>query len=187
MQMCLVISTQARLSTFLIGHGNRDDGVRLNVEGLGKTVQWRMTASRPIAANRDTTLPNRTTLQRGASTARQKRRDWRASDQDRPGWTSENLDDMFDTQAQTSATHWAGQDGGEDDDDVTPGQSFYGTGHRSLHSVMTSTMASTITDGASTFRGGDRVFQSRTPQTESFRQIAETQDDLTPNGPSERR
>ena len=184
--MDLVVSTQARFSTFLIGHEHRDDEVRLNLESLGKAVRWRMTTGLPITTGLEGTLSNRTSLQRGPSIARQRRRDWRASSEQGPGWTT-TLPDKFTSQGHLSDGHQAGRDEDGEDDDITPGQSVYYTGQRSRYSTIASTVASTFNDGTSTIREGDPVYDAKTPQAETYRRAKETETDLTPIGQPERR
>jgi len=92
--MSLVLSTQARYSTFVQSNENerRDEEVRINVESLGKAVRWRMEATAKLAEERNTPLngstevtskstPQRMSLQRGPSMngAKYRKRGWRAS------------------------------------------------------------------------------------------------------------
>ncbi|WWC71360.1 uncharacterized protein I206_105315 [Kwoniella pini CBS 10737] len=98
LQMSLVLSTQARYSTFIgtSGQEARDEEVRENVEGLGKAVRWKLQQneidSQSPINNNDLNLPmksspNKVTtntggLQRGPSlsqSGRYRRKGWRAS------------------------------------------------------------------------------------------------------------
>ncbi|WVR09411.1 hypothetical protein IAU60_006478 [Kwoniella sp. DSM 27419] len=98
LQMSLVLSTQARYSSFFAASGqqDKDEDVRQNVESLGRAVRWKMEQNEREAEARAGTAgdspvkassvgaggPKRTSLQRGPSlsqTGRYRRRGWRAS------------------------------------------------------------------------------------------------------------
>ena len=93
--MSLILSTQARYSSIFPTSEKRDDEVRENVEDLGRTVRWVMTAEE----GDDYEAQERQRIQRGASmTERRKGR-----------------------RASTAGREWGT---GEVDDDVTPSQSY---------------------------------------------------------------
>jgi len=189
--MSLVTSTQARLSTFVVGQEHRDDEVRVNIENLAKTIQWKMTAGRASNASRDAApYINRSSLQRGPSILRQRRRGWRASGQVGQNWgLTENFvtGDKSDLLNQATDHAWGTGRGDDEDDDTTPGQSYNEAGQRFRNAnAMASTVTSTMTE-ASTIRGGDSVYDARTPQADPYRRVAESESNLNLSGYAERR
>ena len=196
LQMSLVLSTQARYSSFVPGNERRDEEVRGAIESLGKAVRWRIqrpidSEAEPVTTKRPMTgegfIANRASLQRGQSMnqGRHRRRGWRASTNFGQTWGQPPLhdgvgprqpSDMGQSQAAMDQRWGRPRVDEEEEEEVTPGQSYayprntvHDTYPSSGISTMASTMASTITAG-STVRGGDGIvsFESsqRTPQPE---------------------
>lgn len=196
LQMSLVLSTQARFSSFLPGHERRDEEIRLGVEDLGKTVRRRMQRTledvpSPTKRPDSTINMNRISLQRGQSftNGRYRRKGWRASSNFGQTWgiPSEGSQPMIarqqsDTLGQIPEQKWGRpRVDEEDEEEATPGQSFAyprntvrDDGYSAAPSTMASTAGgSTFTAGASTMRGGDSVattfdLSQKTPQAETY-------------------
>ena len=163
--MSLVLSTQARFSSFLPGHERRDEEIRLNVEDLGTTVRWRMhRIADGVTSPERRDNPNRLSLQRNSSlnNGRYRRKGWRASSHFGQTWgiPSESNQPMISRQMSESTQQVPEIRWGrprvdeEDDDDQTPGQSVAyprNTVRDDTYSTAPSTLSSTL--GASTLRG----------------------------------
>jgi len=174
LQMSLVATTQARLSSFLVGQEHRDDEVRSTIDHLASTVRWRMTSNTlPPQLKTGTSSGNRTSLQRGPSLVRQRRRGWRISGHPGQGWTIGNsvAVDRFDAIGRAAESAWSSMREDEDDDDVTPGQSVHDRrpdSQGTYASTLASTTAATVTPGPSTLRAADSAYDVRTPQADMF-------------------
>ncbi|KAK4684074.1 hypothetical protein P7C73_g6132, partial [Tremellales sp. Uapishka_1] len=171
LQMSLVLSTQARYSSFFPTHDaeRRDEEARENVDNLGKAVRWRMNFVSQGGADVESPIKNpvRNSLQRGTSIAR-RRRGMRASQMLAPAiqptrQSSQLLDQK-----------WGKPLDEEDEDETTPGHSFafqrpqaqrpgedMSFASSGLDSGATEA-ASTLTVGTMRYGGADQ----RTPQAD---------------------
>jgi hypothetical protein len=179
LQMSLVLSTQARYSSFFplqqsAENERRDAEVRENVEGLGKAVRWRMAMIAQRMAERKTGSPAKdwairpaalqrapSMLQRGPSMsqpARYRRRGWRASTnfgQLDPGLNHPALPPHPSRQnsdvLQQPELRWGRPrvDEDDEDDNLTPGQWYVPSRQDSYATAMTGTTATTM-DGLTT-------------------------------------
>lgn len=194
LQMSLVLSTQARFSSFLPGHERRDEEIRLNVDNLGKTVRWRIQRGAESAPSPDKRTeavpPKRMSLQRNMSmnNGRYRRKGWRASSNFGQTWgmppegTAPTVSrQQSDMSAQVPEQRWGRPRVDDDeDDDVTPGQSLAyprntvrDDGYTAPSTFASTAGDSTFTGGASTIRAADSVntaydLSQKTPQADTY-------------------
>lgn len=209
LQMSLVLSTQAKYSTFFplvfpAQNARRDEEVRDSVESLGKAVRWRMAAmahaaeeARNPTATPDEiwTAPKRASLHRGPSISgngRLRRRGWRASANitllfgpDAPPPSRQNSELVQDQWGRPRLDE-------EDEEDATPLQSMrMAKAQEASYAPTFTTNASTLT---ATVRGESLASfadSQKTPQAEfgrrPYRQDSSGSSELTPIVPDMRR